>query len=277
MSLNWSAIVRESARFTSEHSPVTLRQAFYHLVSHEYIANTRSNYTQLSARTARAREAGLHGSFVDGTRTIHERMGWSSIASAVKFYVSHVELSKTTNQPNKIAIVCEKRGHAAMLDRSIGKYQWPIVESGGNPSITIRDDLGRRNIDTILYVGDYDPSGLNIERTWRDHFPRAEFTRVALTLDQIDEYGLTKLAGKHADSNSGRFVAEHGELFQVEVDAIPPDRLRSLVRAAVEARMDLSKYFDVIAEERRQRDELRQVLTDHANAVESAAAKAEMQ
>ena len=259
---SWKAIVEESARFTRQHSPVTLRQAFYHLVSQQLIPNTPSAYKQLSDTTKSARKLGTHPAFIDTTRQIHEEPSFKTITQGVRGNLSNFHLDRTQYQPERLAIVCEKRGHAAALWRDIGKYQWPTVESGGNSSATIRDDLNEYDIDTILYVGDYDPSGLSIERTWRDHFPHVDFVRVALTLDQIDEFGLVKLAGKPTDSNAKRFTAEHGELFQVEVDAIPPDELRRLVRTAIEERMDLSMFDQVVAEENRQRDDLNDLLAD---------------
>ena len=262
MKLDWNQICQESARFTHQHSPVTLRQAFYHLVSQELIPNSESAYKQLSNKTARARELGTHPPFIDTTRQIHDEPTFKTVSHGIRSNLSNFHLDRTQYQPERLAIVCEKRGHAAMLWRDIGEYQWPIVESGGNSSATIRDELNEYDIDTILFVGDYDPSGLSIERTWRDYFPHVDFIRVALTLDQIDHYGLQKLAGKATDSNAKRFVAEHGELFQVEVDAIPPDELRRLVRTSIESRMDLSMFETVVAEENRQRDELDDLLAE---------------
>ena len=83
-----------------------------------------------------------------------------------------------------------------------------------------------------------------------------EIHRIALNAEQIAEYELPPMAGKASDTRAAGFVEKHGELIQVELDALPPDVLRKLYSAAVEEYFDKSQYEAVMKKEARERKEL---------------------
>lgn len=102
--------------------------------------------------------------------------------------------------------------------------------------------------------GDWDPSGVDISRAAecgiREFAPKAEiaFERIAVTPQQIDEFGLPTRPTKKTDSRSKNFTGE-----SVEVDAIPPAELRGLVRDRIEKHVDrraLAKTRQIEAAER---------------------------
>ncbi|MGI8868765.1 MAG: hypothetical protein ACR2F6_07930, partial [Mycobacteriales bacterium] len=69
----WSRIVNRAREIVDGYdSLVTLRQLFYRLVAEMLLANTVSNYKQLSDRTAKARRAGEFPDLLDRGRTIHK-------------------------------------------------------------------------------------------------------------------------------------------------------------------------------------------------------------
>jgi hypothetical protein len=86
----------------------------------------------------------------------------------------------------------------------------------------------------LIYAGDFDPSGEDIER---DFLERAdcfdENHRIALTPQQIIDYSLPPLPGKATDSRAAAFTARHGQLMQVELDALDPNDLRTLYQDAI--------------------------------------------
>ena len=96
----------------------------------------------------------------------------------------------------------------------------------------------------LYYAGDFDPSGLSIysslvERI-RKHGNAGEyitFERVALTPEQIEEYNLPSDPAKQKDPNCKRFIDEYGDNV-VELDALPPDVLRNLVKECIEGHLD---------------------------------------
>jgi hypothetical protein len=81
-------------------------------------------------------------------------------------------------------------------------------------------------------------------------------TRVAVTLDQVDRYGLVKQPGKPSDPRAAGFVAKYGELFQVEAEALDPAALRALFEAAIASLIDEALVTAAIARENDERSEL---------------------
>ena len=112
---------------------------------------------------------------------------------------------------------------------------------------------GKQNV--ILYVGDHDPSGLDMERSIRERF--RDFSsfcevpimrRIALTEGQIEEQDLPPFWAKADDSRYEAYVREHGEECW-EVDALPPDQLQSIAEQAILKYLDREKYEEVKEEE----------------------------
>ena len=65
---------------------------------------------------------------------------------------------------------------------------------------------------------------------------------MALSADQVREYSLPVNPGKVSDSRSGQFIARHGELVQVELDALDPDDMRGLFQDKIDHYWDESAY-----------------------------------
>ncbi|MFH8496680.1 hypothetical protein [Streptomyces coeruleorubidus] len=91
--------------------------------------------------------------------------------------------------------------------------------------------------------GDHDPSGIGAWRDLRDKLtefaPDADivFDRLAVTEEQITELELPTRPTKRTDTRTAGFeAAGYGE--SVEVDAIPPDTLRRIVRDGIEQHID---------------------------------------
>lgn len=108
-------------------------------------------------------------------------------------------------------------------------------------------------------IGDHDPSGDDIpeafQRRVRDLIPHADvmFVRLAVTAGQIEELGLPTRPTKDSDSRAQNW--DGGE--SVEVDAIPPDTLRGMVRTEIERWIDGDALAETKEQERLDRARLR--------------------
>ena len=95
---------------------------------------------------------------------------------------------------------------------------------------------GRRTV--VLYVGDHDPSGLDMDRDLADRLRRlgadVELERLALTAAQVDEYRLPPQPTKSGDSRAFGYSRDHAGSW--ELDALPADALAGLVSDAIAAR-----------------------------------------
>ncbi len=114
---------------------------------------------------------------------------------------------------------------------------------------------------TILYFGDFDPSGEDMVRSLgeRLRFFGVEpvIKKCALTADDVTRYQLPPDFTKATDTRRAAFVEKYGDI-AVELDALPIDVLRARLVEEVEALMDLDRLADV----RRIEEEERRQLAD---------------
>jgi hypothetical protein len=82
--------------------------------------------------------------------------------------------------------------------------------------------------------------------------------RLAVTEEQIEEWSLPTRPTKRSDSRAARF----GSPFSVELDAIDPRRLRSLVERAINRHMPKKRYEELMAQEEREREQIRKLVDD---------------
>ena len=127
-----------------------------------------------------------------------------------------------------------KAGMVIQLQSWFGHLGIPVLALGGYSSQTYVDDVAwdaqRQGRDAILlYAGDFDPSGEDIDRDFEERSDCwDEVIRVALTAGQVRQFGLPPNPGKATDSRAAGFIARHGALVLVELDALDPDDLRRL-------------------------------------------------
>jgi hypothetical protein len=126
--------------------------------------------------------------------------------------------------------------------------------------------VGRRAKPTIiLHFGDHDPSGIDMTRDMRDRFSmfrvKTEIQRLALNMDQIEEFSPPPNPAKSTDSRFQAYVLEYGDE-SWELDALEPDVLISLVEKTVQEYRDISKWEETIEQEIEGRAQL-QVLSNN--------------
>ena len=118
----------------------------------------------------------------------------------------------------------------------------------------------------VYLLTDFDPSGLSIASTVtvelmnRSLPTEVHVERLAVTREQIDEYSLPERPTKQTDSRARAFMRTHGTN-SVELDALPPAVLRTLVRESIEQHMDSDRLRTLQLAEEQERDLLREVWT----------------
>lgn len=226
---------------------MTVRQAFYQLVSRGAIAKTEAEYKQTVVRLLtemrRAREIPF-GWIADNTRWMRKPTTFDSLEAALQDTVECYRRSLWRDQPAYVEVWLEKDALAGVLYDVTAEWDVPLMVTRGYPSITYLHEAAEAISDCqkpayIYYFGDHDPSGLDIPRKveagLREFAPDAEihFQRVAVLPEQIVELRLPTRPTKKTDSRSKNFEGE-----SVEVDAIPPTKLRTLARQRIEQHVD---------------------------------------
>jgi hypothetical protein len=158
------------------------------------------------------------------------------------------------SQPNHVEIIGEKNTIQSVVERVAGEYGIPYMIGRGYCSLQPRQQLAEKFNKSgkerliLLVLSDFDPEGEDIAhsfaRSMRDDFgiEKIEPVKVALTADQVRKLRLPPIMKAKRDSSRyGRFVAKHGDdVFELE--ALPPDRLQQILRAAIDAVIDVKAF-----------------------------------
>ena len=257
---DWPQLLGLAAQIVESYdTSVTLRQLFYRLVAGEFLPNTTNAYKSLSRHTAKARREGWFPALIDRGRTIHRYQTFGGPTEAKRWMAGIYRRDRTEGQSVNVYLGVEKAGMVTQLEAWFGDLGVPILALGGYGSQTYVDEVvaevdddGRPAI--LLYAGDHDPSGEDIDRDFTDRTGCwDEVRRVALTAEQVEEYALPPQPGKETDSRAAAFVERHGRLVQVELDALPPETLRGLFTEALNEFWDTSAYEASLAAEQTDR------------------------
>lgn len=264
----WPAILdRGAAIVLSYDTPVTLRQLFYRLVSEGLIRNTQNEYKTLSSVTAVARRDGAFPPLADFTREIQG--GGPGTIPPRRWLAYNLSMAdafrrnRQDGQPERVVIALEKATLAAQVVAAMADYDVSVIPLRGFASHTFKETARELVRDDprpthLLYVGDHDPSGHDIQRDFvlRTEECWASVARVALTDRQVTQYNLPPMPGKATDSRARAFIERYGELVQVEVEALDPAVLLGLVRDAHAAHFDPEIHAAVLAQETEDRARL---------------------
>jgi hypothetical protein len=262
--------------------PMTLRQLYYRFVALDLIENKRSQYQYLSEAIKEARLSGLipWDWIEDRTRStdggdfdhVTPESRFDGNLDWFKKTPNRYHLPKWLGQDNYVEVWVEKEALAGVFANVCEDLRVVTFPSRGYTSITLLKEAaermeGRDDRDLhILYFGDFDPSGQDIERNIRDKLNGTfgvpvEVERKALTRAQIDRYELPPQPAKSSDSRYDDFVSEHGNM-AVELDALPPDELRRLIRESVREYFDQDHYEnEVLPKQRAHRERLRGMIS----------------
>ena len=134
---------------------------------------------------------------------------------------------------HEIELWVEKDSIRNFLEDLAAKYRLSIQVLRGFASLSMyRKALlraAKRGTQTILYVGDHDPSGLKIEEVSAREMG-IDMERIALTTRQIRRYEPPSIPVNRRDSRAREYIKSHGKRCW-EVEALRP---RTLLRVVEE-------------------------------------------
>jgi hypothetical protein len=257
----------------SEHLPLTIRQVFYAIVGAGKIDKTDRAYERLCEHLNRARRAGLidfDSIRDDGVSIVEDRTysGLQDFHDETARRARDYRRDYQAGQPYAIELWTEAAGMVFQLARVASRYSVPVYSAGGFASLSATHEIAeralRRNVPTvILHIGDFDPSGVSIFTSMMADaaaFVEADRAiqtleilpvRVALTAEQVAGYELPTAPAKSSDTRSKTWS---GGTCQLE--ALPPDVLAQVVRAAISEWFDFDVYRAHAKAEQAERAEL---------------------
>lgn len=249
---------------------VTLRQLFYCLVVDSVIRNVEAEYKKLVRIVTDARDAGQlpWGIFSDRSRETVVQSHWAAPADILDTAANSFRLDRWRNQSNHVEVMLEKQALEGFLLPICEELDVPFTATRGYCSATIVYQAGRRLAAAaaagkavyVLYLGDHDPSGVDMSRDLLERLSRYSRSdvvvpRLALNSDQIKRFKLPPQPTKEGDARAAAYVEKHGDRCW-ELDALDPKVLAATVRSAVERLRDPKIWKTTERREARRRRQL---------------------
>lgn len=284
--INWDKVIDDvklALNFFSDRGiKPTLRTMFYRLVALEQLPNTKNSYKGLSKATVDARKDGRlplscfadEGRIVKGDvpefQEAHKVVtGWlEAVEDLPENYFTRF-VPRWHNQDTYVEIWIEKLALADTVMHFSQERQVRIVVNRGYSGLSffvdnikrIKTYVAQGKAVKILYLGDFDPSGADMDRYIQDTLDEfgissnVEFERIAITKQHIEAFHLPQVPDDaetmekvNRDSRTAGFIAEHGQLYVVELDAllaVVPDDFERIINDAIDKHFNDSKFEEL--------------------------------
>ena len=253
---------------------LTVRQLYYRLVASGALENNHKRYKSLIDLIGNARMAGLidWDSIVDRGRVARKPSEWEGPAAILESAAMSYRLDRWEGQDNYIEVWCEKDALSSVIEPVTEEYHLRYLACRGYASLTAIFDASIRltmaliqgKTPVIIYLGDHDPSGMDMNRDIGDRLELMELNldditvdRIALNYDQVEEHRPPPNPAKEADSRAEGYISEYGASCW-ELDALEPAVLSELITDAIEDRIDLGLYNKRLADEESDKEAIRE-------------------
>lgn len=268
---------------------LSLRQLYYQLVARDYIENSLKSYKRIGNLISDARLAGMIDweMIEDRNRETVIPTAWGSPAEIVRAAARQFRVDRWEGQTNYVEVMVEKDALSGILEPVCREMHVRFTANKGYSSSSAMYEAGKRirkmlfDHDTpinqihVFYLGDHDPSGIDMtrditdrliqfsalgdyfERTSSDYSPDdfIHIHRLALNYDQVEQWQPPENPAKQTDSRFKVYKENFGES-SWELDAVEPGTLAALVRDGITQLIDSNQWESVASREAQMRNEL---------------------
>ncbi len=229
-------------------------------MSQDTIPNKDSEYKKLSRIVTDARMEGLIDWDIieDRLRIPRKPSEFEDIKELVDVAIQSYRLDRWKNQENYVEVWVEKDALSGVLEPITNRYHVNLLVNRGYSSISAMHDSALRIKQNqnkncvILYLGDHDPSGIDMVRDVRDRLHAfhcdMEVKKIALTMEQINQYNPPPNPAKKSDPRSRTYMRNHGNE-SWELDALTPETLNELLITHIEEFLNKKEYNGILEEE----------------------------
>lgn len=228
--------------------------------------NVQRNYKWLGDLISNARVAGLidWDHLEDRTRSLSGGdSGFRGVPDALSYLYRVYQIPHHGNQPIYTEVWVEKEALADVISRPADRWRIAYFACKGYVSQSEMHEAAQRlkryeaagRKCEIIHLGDHDPSGIDMTRDISDRLAMfgatVEVDRIALTIEQVHDFGPPPSPAKITDSRAAEYIAAYGDE-SWELDALDPPVLEAMVENAIQARLDMDLWREA---ERRQTTE----------------------
>lgn len=255
--------------YSSQGFSLTVRQLYYQFVARDLIPNTMKSYKSLAATINEARLAGWidWDMIEDRTRVVKENYHEETPSGAIVNALAHYRLDLWETQPRRVEVWIEKEALTGVIEKTCRKYDVPFFACRGYVSGSAMWEAYNRSLChplTIIHLGDHDPSGMDMSR---DNLARltdvmdgnVELHRIALNMDQVDQYTPPPNPAKLTDTRARDYIREFGRN-SWELDALEPKVINGLIEAAIEEHIEPEEMKARLEQQHEDREVLQEII-----------------
>ena len=238
--------------------PMTVRQVFYQATVRGIVDKTEAGYCKVQTDLVLMRTEGFtyrgdhlrlpYNWLADNTRWQRAPRTFSSVEQALNETARLYRKSLWDSADAYVEVWLEKDALSGVVYPVTSMFDVPLMVARGYASLSFLHSAAEAMNDMsvpvyVYHLGDFDPSGVNagekIEQTLKELAPQADITfeRIGVTPEQIAAWSLPSRPTKASDSRAKGF----GDI-SVELDAIEPSRLRSIVQEVIERHLPPDQY-----------------------------------
>jgi len=266
-------IIQQANKILEEYAKdgfqLTLRQLYYQFVARGLIANTDKNYKLLGVAVVDGRLWGMidWDFLVDRARVFQRKAHWDSPSDIIRSAYQSFRLDRWQRSVNRVEVWVEKQALEEVIEKACQPYDVGYIACKGYMSISEMRSAAERLNEyaecgqecTVIYLGDHDPSGIDMSRDIQDRLNmfrcRATVERIALNMDQVEQYNPPPNPAKLTDSRCQGYIERFGNE-SWELDALEPKVMVRLIQDTIEQYVD-EEYHETVELEERQRELLR--------------------
>jgi len=259
--------------YTRQGYVLTLRQLYYQFVARDLLPNLQKSYKRLGKIVNDARVAGLiDWDFLeDRTRNLVSMPHWNDPGSIITSAALGYHIDKWEGQTYRPEVWIEKDALAGIIQGPCNQNDVPYFSVRGYNSqsemhgaaLRLKDWRDEGQTPVIIHLGDHDPSGIHMTEDIIGRMEMfiggVEVRRIALNMDQVEQYNPPPNFAKDSDARFTSYVQEFGTENSWELDALEPKVLEDLVRDEINSLRDDTPWNDLVAKEERHKRLLSQV------------------
>jgi hypothetical protein len=268
---------------------LTLRQVYYQLVAHDLFPDDRKftwtgskwvrdpdgtknadpNYKWLGGIIDDGRLAGLIDwqAIIDRTRNLKALSHWDEPSDIIQSAAESFRIDKWKDQESRVEVWVEKDALVGVVGQVCDRWDVPYFSCRGYTSSSEMWVASQRlarykrqnQVPTIIHLGDHDPSGKDMTRDIDDRLALfmggLEVNRIALNMDQIEQYDPPPNPAKITDSRAKRYIEEFGDE-SWELDALEPSVIDALIDEQIQQIIDIDLWEEVCEAEEKERQHL---------------------
>lgn len=259
---------------------LTLRQLYYQFVARGYIENSERSYKNIGSMMNNGRLWGLvdWDAMEDRTRNLSRVSTWEKPSDILITAARAYRENPWESQRVYAEVWIEKEALTGVVQRPCDEWRVPHFACRGYVSQSEMYSAGQRLIEKtagrdataiIYYLGDHDPSGINMTEDIKKRLGMftsrnasdIEVRRIALNMDQVDELNPPPNPAKLTDSRANEYISRFGNE-SWELDALSPEYIGELIETNLSRIIDKPKWVKAISHETKNKKRIKQIVDD---------------